>query len=516
VSRELLASKDIQIVSNLRSLTILPEPVRTSPDVADDSAAYVPILAGDRLASIIIFYGVPDDPAVVHHQKPFLRSVAAIIADTFEQADVRHSSRAQETIDELFRADALSDVLPRAAKVFATSTRAEGCIIAVRSEADTQVLQVVAAYGFHTQARECTFLNDAIAAVVLNDRLWSAYDSEIEPLLRRRLETLHGRPITACLGVPIASFGNPYGVILLINSAGRAPWFSRDDVELSKRLAHTIGRLIDKFRQIASTERSLLLARDNAERATIAQHNAETAALQRQEDIMVITHQLQAPLASVRASVLRLQRKFEQPQYQRHLEHILGLVEDSLALCWGTVTTFAAEAGRATSFEIRDIDAPAEMARLVNRMQKTNARDDLKFEFVADDSFPHIRIDRAAFTSVFYSLIHNAMKYADRHTRVVMECGFERATGSAVLKVKSIGEPIEPAEKERIFNKYRRGRVVTTTGRHHAGVGLGLWVAKQLIEAVGGEISVELNSMLPRLSVFIVRYPFVADGGAIA
>lgn len=516
VSPELLASKDIHIVPTSQNLATLPEPIRNAPDVSGQSTAYVPIIVSSRLAAIITFYGVPDDPAVVHHQKPFLRSVAAIIADTFEQADVRHASRAQEAIDELFRADALTDVLPRAARVLATSTRAEGCIIAVRSDTDPSVLQVAAAHGFHSSARDVTFSGDAIARIITDETLWSAYDGEINAATRERLNVLHGRPIQACLGVPFSSFSHPYGVILLVNSAGRAPWFSRTDVDLVKRLAHTIGRLVDKFRQIESTQHSLQLARDNAEKARIAQHNAETAALQRQEDIMVITHQLQAPLASIRASVLRLQRKLAQPQYQRHLEHIQGLIEDSLALCWGTVTTFAAEAGRATSFEVREIDAPAEMERLAKRMQKTNARDDLDFEFVADEGFPTIRIDRAAFTSVFYSLIHNAMKYAERHSRVVMECGFERSTGQAVLKVKSLGEPIEPSEKELIFRKYRRGHVVTTTGRHHAGVGLGLWVAKQLIEAVGGEISVELTPTLPRLSVFIVRYPIVTSGGAIA
>jgi len=142
------------------------------------------------------------------------------------------------------------------------------------------------------------------------------------------------------------------------------------------------------------------------------------------------------------------------------------------------------------------------------RMQRTNARDDLRFEFHAEDDFPNIRIDRFVFTSVFYSLLHNAMKYADKNSRVELICGFENA--QAAMKLKSLGEPIDPDEKEEIFKMYKRGRVVTDTGRHHAGVGLGLWVARQLLKEVGGTIEVEVHL---RLSIFIVRCPVATSGG---
>ena len=116
-------------------------------------------------------------------------------------------------------------------------------------------------------------------------------------------------------------------------------------------------------------------------------------------------------------------------------------------------------------------------------------------------------MDGRVFTSVFYSLIHNAMKYAAPYTHVTLECSFERLTGTAALKVKSFGEPILPVEKELIFDKYKRGKVMEETGRHHSGVGLGLWVARELMKAVGGDITLELSPNDPALSVFIVLVP---------
>ena len=137
----------------------------------------------------------------------------------------------------------------------------------------------------------------------------------------------------------------------------------------------------------------------------------------------------------------------------------------------------------------------------------TNAREDLSFRFHEEPGFPTVSMDWRVFTSVFFSLIHNAMKYAEKYSHVTLECSFERATGRAALKVRSIGEPIEPDEKETIFEKYGRGRVITKTGRHHGGVGLGLWVARELMRAVGGDLTVELSDSQPDLSVFVVLAP---------
>jgi len=110
--------------------------------------------------------------------------------------------------------------------------------------------------------------------------------------------------------------------------------------------------------------------------------------------------------------------------------------------------------------------------------------------------------------SVMYCLIHNAMKYADADSTISLECGFEHATGEeAVLKVKSIGEPIDSSEREMIFHKFHRGRVVEATGRHHRGVGLGLWVARELMRSIGGDLTVELSVEHQRLSVFVVHFP---------
>ena len=132
------------------------------------------------------------------------------------------------------------------------------------------------------------------------------------------------------------------------------------------------------------------------------------------------------------------------------------------------------------------------------------------FEYDEDPNFPAIRIDSAIFGSVMYSLLHNVMKYADRDSTVYLKSRIDSVSHQATLKVESIGEPILPHEKELIFEKFIRGEN-PRRGVRHTGVGLGLWVARDLIRSVEGDLTVECFEDCPRRSVFIVHIPGAAE-----
>jgi K+-sensing histidine kinase KdpD len=266
--------------------------------------------------------------------------------------------------------------------------------------------------------------------------------------------------------------------------------------------------MIEKFKYIEEVEEAKDRAQRNAADARSNEARAAEFGRQRQEDLMIITHQLQGPLSSIIYTIRDMQRKLLHEGIQGEgLKYVHALVEDALALSFGTFSTFAREAGKDTFFGAEDIDAPSALKSLCERLQKTNAKPNLRFVYNVETGFPILRMDKRVFTSVFYSLIHNAMKYAEPYSKVILDCSFERATGKAALKVKSIGEPITHQEKESIFEKYKRGNVVERTGRYHSGVGLGLWVARELMTAVGGGLTVELSAVQPELSVFVVHVP---------
>ncbi len=226
----------------------------------------------------------------------------------------------------------------------------------------------------------------------------------------------------------------------------------------------------------------------------------------RQQDLVTITHQLQAPLASLIGHLSAVETSSLSAEGMEFLENANALAEDSLAMCHGTCMAFARAAGRKMSFRKSPIDALAELKALCRRLQTTNDRNDLRFSYRRRNGLLTIQLDREVFASVMYSLAHNVMKYADRDSAVKIECSFSKKSDTSLIKIASTGEPIPAGDKELIFERFRRGRNVEM-GRHHKGVGIGLWVARELMLAVGGDLWLRLSAKSPRYSQFVVQLP---------
>ena len=92
--------------------------------------------------------------------------------------------------------------------------------------------------------------------------------------------------------------------------------------------------------------------------------------------------------------------------------------------------------------------------------------------------------DRLAVEQIVENLLSNALKFgAGRPVRVLL-----RSDGlTAQLTVQDQGIGISKADRARIFERFERAVV----RREHGGVGLGLWLANQLVQAMGGAIAVE-------------------------
>jgi signal transduction histidine kinase len=94
------------------------------------------------------------------------------------------------------------------------------------------------------------------------------------------------------------------------------------------------------------------------------------------------------------------------------------------------------------------------------------------------------RGDRDRLDQVVTNLISNAIKYGDSKP---VWASVDRVEGVARLCVHDDGIGIDPADHQRIFERFERPAAAT----HQGGVGLGLWIARELVQAHGGRITVE-------------------------
>jgi signal transduction histidine kinase len=110
-----------------------------------------------------------------------------------------------------------------------------------------------------------------------------------------------------------------------------------------------------------------------------------------------------------------------------------------------------------------------------------------------------VRADRTDLKRALQALIENAVKFTPDHGRVELAAELE---GDAVcFRVRDTGIGIDPRYHKRIFEKFFQ--VEDPLTRHHGGAGLGLFVARGIIEAHGSKI--EVRSELGQGATFAFR-----------
>jgi signal transduction histidine kinase len=224
------------------------------------------------------------------------------------------------------------------------------------------------------------------------------------------------------------------------------------------------------------------------------------------EGLTTIAHQIQAPLLGVSTTLSAISADASAEMNADLVRHARALVDETIDVNFGTFAALALADGRSLSLMDTDLDLRAELKQIVERLQLTYPRPDVRVVMHCAPDLPPAVGDVRIFASVVSNVLHNAMRYADDSTDIVVECAQNDSRTAPMIKVKSIGTPILPSEREAIFERYRRGSSVEG-GRLYRGVGLGLWVARQLMHAMGGAITLELAPDFPRLSAFAIYLP---------
>jgi signal transduction histidine kinase len=112
------------------------------------------------------------------------------------------------------------------------------------------------------------------------------------------------------------------------------------------------------------------------------------------------------------------------------------------------------------------------------------------------------RWDRSRLDQVITNLLSNAIKYGDCKP---IDISLRTENDRAVVTIRDRGLGIAPHDHERIFGRFERA----ASSRHFGGIGLGLWIVKQIIDALGGTVAVE--SKPDQGSTFTVDLPLQVE-----
>ena len=210
----------------------------------------------------------------------------------------------------------------------------------------------------------------------------------------------------------------------------------------------------------------------------------------RDEFLSIASHELRTPLTALRLQLDSVARSLElRPQ-----EHLAsGRLADSTSDALAQVARLTALVERLLDIsrfsegrlelDLEELDLVALVRGTVDVMRGTAALAGSELRFVAPAPL-HGRWDRVRVEQVVMNLVANAAKFGARQP---IEVRVEAQTGAARVTIADHGIGIDPHYQRRIFGRFERG----VSARHFGGLGLGLWVAKQIVDAHDGMISVE-------------------------
>jgi two-component system sensor histidine kinase BaeS len=142
-------------------------------------------------------------------------------------------------------------------------------------------------------------------------------------------------------------------------------------------------------------------------------------------------------------------------------------------------TLSLAESG-ALALHREAVDVDALVRETVDSFASQAGPADVVLEARVSSGLPQVDADPVRAREILSNLIANAIRYTPRGGRVSVEAGAEDA--GVAIEVRDSGFGIEPERIERIFDRFYKSP-------ESRGAGLGLAIAKQLVEAHGGRIS---------------------------
>jgi signal transduction histidine kinase len=286
---------------------------------------------------------------------------------------------------------------------------------------------------------------------------------------KEHLRILRSAGMRSSLLIPLIARGSVLGVLTLVVTGRSGRSYDEADVTLAEELARRAAQAIDNARLYAE---------------------AGAAIHARDEFLMIASHELRTPVTVMRTASQLLQRERDRGQLDearlvRAIGHITQASERLASLTEDLLDVSRLQTGQ-FALRITDLDLGPFVQEIVERWrEQLGPRHPLGLE-VADRT-PCVRADPARLDQVLANLLGNAAKYSPQGGPI--QVSVQPDGGGARVEVRDQGIGLPPNAEEIIFRPF--GRTAAAVRRQIQGLGLGLYICRQIMERHGGRIWAE-------------------------
>src|SRR6266545_4412872 len=267
--------------------------------------------------------------------------------------------------------------------------------------------------------------------------------------------------------------------------------FDDDYQALLVSVAQHCAQALDRARLYESTQR--------------ARADAEKANRLKDEFVSIVSHELRTPLNAILGWTTMLQRgSLAGEKLGRALQSISDNASRQARLI-DELLDFSRVVGGRTSLVMEHVDIRELIRGVVESMTPTAVARAIDLQL---SSVPPVEVlgDIRRLEQVFFNLIDNALKFTPQGGRVALDVRL--VDGGVEVQVKDNGAGIDSEFLPLVFDRFRQAD--STSSRAYGGLGLGLSIAKQLVEAHKGAISAE-SAGKGSGATFTVRLPAAAQ-----
>jgi signal transduction histidine kinase/CheY-like chemotaxis protein len=274
------------------------------------------------------------------------------------------------------------------------------------------------------------------------------------------------------------------------DDSGRAAWVTgvvtevqalkQEQLELERRQQE-----LEELVRVRTAGLQVALAQAEAR-----QHEAERANLAKSRFLAHMSHEIRTPLNGVLGLTELALRTATSPEQRRFLETAHDSGQALLRLINDVLDLSRIEAGH-VELRLRPFDPSELLAAAMRGLISMTRRREYLMVYDWHGDTPWVRGDDGALRQVVVNLLGNAIKFTERG-RIGLDAWLSPAgEGQCRLKVQvsDTGPGVAPERRSAIFEPFVQGD--DTLARQHGGAGLGLAIAHRLVQAMGGQLTLE-------------------------
>lgn len=332
-----------------------------------------------------------------------------------------------------------------------------------------------------------------LSGLLVIDEMKTQYENgEFEPISPELLNALHGNDVAIIL--PLHVKEQMIGIIEIGNKKSGDPYNNQDLKTLriiagQAAVAIENAKLYDEMKDF-----NVKLGEEVARKtAQLSKANEELRQLDqaKSEFISIASHQLRTPLTVIKGYISMMRDGnfgVVPPVIMENLEKVYASNERLIHLVENLLDISRIESGR-QEFEWKKIRLEDIAQIVVDNLKQSAKTKDLKLFFHKPSKpTPEVVADPNKVHEVMMNFVDNAIKYTPAG-EINVNILPDSKKGTVTFCVKDTGRGIDPTVKKNLFKKFSRGK--DSFRIHTEGVGLGLYVAKMIIDSHKGKIWAE-------------------------